>query len=426
MITRLVIHRFRGIREGTLDDIGKINVIVGPNNSGKTAILETLYLGGLSGVSCDLIQESLDPSVRPVTILQESDMLGLNPLGRIRMRHGYAQPDPGVSHETIDGEFYVKLKHIPSDHLFHEFRFVPKDKEVPRAEGVSLFSFDRREDIPPEMVPPFFEEEEVLSENSKWHYLLEKRWAYKWESRTPLDSMPIWAEEGIDPAANNILFFDFHTIDSTFTKTFVDSSFRTIVNWEHRIAKILGDVFSNLHGTDINFKLGTKDDKYIAWVEYGEKTPIEINNFGDGTQHAMKLIASLIPLSENATKTKPGMFLWEDPELFFHPRSLNRLIYEIFCIILNRPIQLFISTQSIEVVGIIVHQLERKFNEYQDELRVFRLGLDNGHLKSSRFYFENIRAWLEHELDPRYWDVPELPIEYHYHEDNNTLNGDDE
>ena len=55
MIERLVVHRFRGIREGVLQDLGKINVLIGPNNSGKTAILELLYLGSVSGRAAQLI-----------------------------------------------------------------------------------------------------------------------------------------------------------------------------------------------------------------------------------------------------------------------------------------------------------------------------------------------------------------------------------
>ncbi len=59
MIKRLVVHRFRGIREGVLDDLGKINLLIGPNNSGKTAILEMLYLGGTSGRPVQLILDDV-------------------------------------------------------------------------------------------------------------------------------------------------------------------------------------------------------------------------------------------------------------------------------------------------------------------------------------------------------------------------------
>ena len=49
MIEKIVINNFKGIKQGILKNFGKFNVIVGPNNSGKTTILELLSLSTLSG-----------------------------------------------------------------------------------------------------------------------------------------------------------------------------------------------------------------------------------------------------------------------------------------------------------------------------------------------------------------------------------------
>ena len=42
-IDNLTIHRFRGIRDLTLENLGQINLLVGINNSGKTTVLEAIY-----------------------------------------------------------------------------------------------------------------------------------------------------------------------------------------------------------------------------------------------------------------------------------------------------------------------------------------------------------------------------------------------
>ena len=42
-IDNLTIHRFRGIRDLTLENLGQINLLVGVNNSGKTTVLEAIY-----------------------------------------------------------------------------------------------------------------------------------------------------------------------------------------------------------------------------------------------------------------------------------------------------------------------------------------------------------------------------------------------
>ena len=42
-IDTLTIHRFRGIRDLTLENLGQMNLLVGINNSGKTTVLEAIY-----------------------------------------------------------------------------------------------------------------------------------------------------------------------------------------------------------------------------------------------------------------------------------------------------------------------------------------------------------------------------------------------
>lgn len=48
-ITRLSISRYRGIRRGEVDGLTQVNIFIGKNNSGKSSILEAIYL--LSAVS---------------------------------------------------------------------------------------------------------------------------------------------------------------------------------------------------------------------------------------------------------------------------------------------------------------------------------------------------------------------------------------
>jgi hypothetical protein len=42
--SKLDIHHFRGIREAHLEDLGRVNVLLGQNNCGKTTVLEALFL----------------------------------------------------------------------------------------------------------------------------------------------------------------------------------------------------------------------------------------------------------------------------------------------------------------------------------------------------------------------------------------------
>ncbi len=44
MLDSIEIENFRGFQNASLDDLGRVNVIVGQNSSGKTALLEAIYL----------------------------------------------------------------------------------------------------------------------------------------------------------------------------------------------------------------------------------------------------------------------------------------------------------------------------------------------------------------------------------------------
>ena len=46
MIKSITIKSFRGIREGTLEDLTPLVILVGPNGSGKSSILDALMIGG--------------------------------------------------------------------------------------------------------------------------------------------------------------------------------------------------------------------------------------------------------------------------------------------------------------------------------------------------------------------------------------------
>jgi len=44
MITRLAIENFRGLQQLVLDELRRVNLIVGGNDTGKTSVLEALVL----------------------------------------------------------------------------------------------------------------------------------------------------------------------------------------------------------------------------------------------------------------------------------------------------------------------------------------------------------------------------------------------
>ena len=82
----------------------------------------------------------------------------------------------------------------------------------------------------------------------------------------------------------------------------------------------------------------------------------------------------------------------------------------------DRPIQLFIETQSLEVIANFT-ALVRQGEIERDDLMAFRLGLEDGNLSSSWFNADNLTAWMEEGLDPRVWGDFKSPLRFSFREE---------
>ena len=58
MLKDFMVGRYRGLRNLSLKDLNQINIFVGPNNCGKTSILEAIILSGLFD-DVDLLVDAL-------------------------------------------------------------------------------------------------------------------------------------------------------------------------------------------------------------------------------------------------------------------------------------------------------------------------------------------------------------------------------
>lgn len=423
MIRRLVIHRFRGIREGVVDDFGKVNLLIGPNNSGKTAVLEMLYLAAVCGRECNVLIQDVEPSAWAGHTLNRYDFLGQEPMPRLRIRHGEPSKwdeSPAVLANAYELNVELKL----NKHPFKQFRLsVPPEKGARKRifdetdeSNISLFRISPQEGvaIPEPMMPRFFDAQKVALDKAYLTYCWEEPWVYKWERETPIDHFAIWALECHDkviPSAERTLFFDFHTANWHFHKRFTQYAKEHVPDWYLRIAECLGRVFPQLTGAEVEIDdAPSTTQEETGYIRFPGKTRIGIDHFGDGARHAFKALAALVALIELSTEENPGLFLWEDPELFMHPGTLNQLLGVTLELIYNKPIQVFITSQSIELLAFLTIQIQKR--EMEENFRVFRMGLENGHLLAASFKYENIHAWLKWGMDPRSWIPEDIPLKY--------------
>lgn len=434
MIERLVAHRFRGIREGVLEDCAKFNVLVGPNNSGKTAVLEMFYLATVSGREGGLVLE--DGTRFEARVPLRHDFLGYRPLPRLWVRHGQPprwKKSPGSV--TDEQALWYQLKALPEAYPLRKFRIAPPLGEAgydiegfdqEDVQSIALFALEQPRELPAEMAPDWLSAE-VQPEETRLTYLWYPDFVFRGQAapQDPLDHLAIWALEGadqqrpgvvtpieIDPS--RVMFFDFHVTHAHFRKRFWEFAYNAVPDWYERLAQTMGRIFPDMADGRVEINPVPGDQKasqMVGDVRLPSRRPIRIDNFGDGARHAFKVLAGLIALAETVDEEHPGLFLWEDPELFMHPATLGRLVDEVVNLMQGRPIQAFISTQSLETVAHVTHRAS-KHEALAEGLRAFRLGLKEGRLIFATFKYHNLLSWLQDGMDPRFWGVSDTLLSY--------------
>ena len=87
MLRSLEIQNFKGIKQGKLEDLAQVNVLVGRNNSGKSTILDALILLRSAILGLDHLN-----ALGPEQILKRRLDRGVVPIGLWRARVATAIP----------------------------------------------------------------------------------------------------------------------------------------------------------------------------------------------------------------------------------------------------------------------------------------------------------------------------------------------
>lgn len=461
MIERIVIHRFRGIRQGDLNHLRKFNLFIGPNNSGKTAILELLYLSATSGRPVQFIRDDLLPAetgVLRATTSARSDLLGYEPLPYLRQRHGkHGEWAGNPAVVTPEGGLEINLRRVPNSDgapPWNSFRLAAplpdwgeQDVYAFRKEDIAriaMFTLPQPTTLDPSMIPPTIAEagvrpagaatdtttaaptpitgtateaEEVGSAAtdttttpiSDWHYLWEPDWVYRWDRQEPIDRLAVWVTQGRRPQPQQVVFFSSQTANSHFTDHFAKWAYHNVKDWHETLAERMAQVFPALKGAKIEV-LDAPDDQpgRTGYVRFPNRTPLAIDQFGDGARHAFKLLAALTALAATVDDDHPGLLLWEEPEVYMHAATLNRLLRSVADIVAQKPIQVCITTQSLEVLAWLILYLDQQPAMQPDQISTLHLNLKDGQLHVRPFIGKALGGWFDFFGDPRLIEEDEL------------------
>lgn len=403
MIESIRIKNFRGIQGGGVDRFKKVNLLVGPNNSGKSAVLEAIYLAGTASRSSRLTGKdfvSIDGRV------SDSDLLGDDPVRRILDRHQYASQEFGGAQQQALAVHIASPSAPLSQFQLH---FSPRTYESSTAaeDLIALFSFNIAENMesrgrPEEyrgylvdLAGKMLQECDTIENDCELVYCWANNLTY-YQTGTAA-----WAVGGQRTLAEHTLFYDASTTLRHLPMDFFRRMILKVPGWSQRIARHFDRIFGIGKAFNVQFLPTDQEQKWVqGWIAPSDQIALTIDSFGDGARTAFKLLTPLIALAELSRDDAPGLFVWEEPELFHNPETLNSLLTEVAKLLKDKPIQLFVATHSMEVVANFV-RLIRESQIDESEMQAVRLNLVNGKLLSSLFSSRDIQDWTEMHLDLR-------------------------
>lgn len=412
MINSITIQGFRGIESGKVKKMTQFNIFVGSNDSGKSTILEAIYLA--SAVHPDaklLVQKNKEWQSYNINLCGQ-DLLGHHALTSIASKHSdtvessvltWIEADPDlIKVKTADPQAPKILQHFQLDMSQGEFL-------TTKPHQLALFALDFKPENQ-DLVQIINNSQEPLVEPNRTVFCWYPDLTYYGKGTAT------WQIEGQPPAAEHTFFCDTSMVQSYIPIAFYRRVLNQVPGWTQRIARHFGKIFEIEDPFTVQFvPVAGSPERLQGWIAWEDKPALSIDAFGDGARAAFKLLVPLVVMAEMATPDAPGLLLWEEPEAFQNPKTLGNLLAEVAKIIRDKPIQVFISTHNLELVAYVAQMMESKELDPETTM-LFHLSLSDGKLKSSWFDQETLITWLDSGIDPRAWKDFIPPLQFQLQE----------
>lgn len=337
MIQEFIVGKYRGLTDLHLDELRKVNVFVGSNNSGKTSILEAIILSGLFE-DVDLLVDAL-----------------------ISRYHGFLT-EYFESLFTVDFEPVICLKSKMSgdDKMLHTHLTYNKSQKIGKDDMASMsnvfeliFNYQYDGVSTPEMHDQFLIRFEEEDNNYK---------------------------VGMSKSKDNILDIKIPCKFVSFSR--FDSSLRLIKNVDHilnqNMRQELLDVLKIFDETIENFEIIGKE-RTIKIFKKDQKTPLTLHDYGNGMYKAFFIATS-------ALLAKDGILLVDEIEAGIHSKALVNFIEKLLAVCIENNVQVFLTTHSLEAIDIILDDCR----EQLDDTAIYHVKNKEGTTTARRYSGEKL------------------------------------
>jgi len=336
MIKTLELKNFRGIKEGKIE-LAPMTILIGPNNSGKTTILEALYLAP------NPFRKAPYGVQRAIGIIHEFHQT-LESRGYLFLLRNYTSNEAKIK---CDG---YTLTFTKENNWIH----VDANKAPKMSVNIPLIKLG------------IGEEKETVK------FALGKLGVYTDDISVVSDESLIW----------NVLFFSSNLRQRAFE--YIRNEWASIINLgicKKVSAQISNFIWENIK--DITIEPFGGKLTINAYLEDGRR--IRLGDMGEGIQSYL-----LIRILHEYLK--PDILLWDDVEAHMNPRMLLA-VGDWFSKLVEGGVQVIVSTHSLEAVRTLASLVEGA--------RICLTALEDGVLRVRALTLDEVEELLEAGVDVR-------------------------
>ena len=352
-IDNLTIHRFRGIRDLTLENLGQINLLVGINNSGKTTVLEAIY------TYCN----SLDPLAwlntawrREIKSSRKSKLESLKWLFPQNIQNNSDYFYQGETKVSGNGNFGV----VESKATYQEFEEIWDSTKDSNEEDEEENLMDDRDndnnevrrgaDLKLTFTPSKLISKLDIFEDKNQELPISKEFKI-WENQ-PLTILNKYRSNWL--SVDTITPFS-HRTEQLQIKLLTDAILK---NLKPEIVELISMIDSEIIDLDILDPTGKKSRLYVIHKTLGF-TPLSA--FGDGVRRLLFMALTI-------AKLKDGILLIDELETAIHTEALLSSFPWLVKWCREMNIQLFATTHSLETVDAMLNA-----SKLRNDLVLYRL-----------------------------------------------------
>ena len=326
MIKNITIKKLRGIREGILEDLEPLTILVGPNGSGKSTVLEALAIGASSNPG-DAIAQAVLHRITPDS---ERGMRWL------------------IFRSGDEGEAYIGVESHTRDYRACHLSLIHANNQS-TVIRCKLENVARQED--------FNDEEKKDGESVSFNVRFGPGNEYSHDHVSkPLIGVPDIRQV---VAGERAFRFPFHTMYTRAVE----------MGRQKEVRDTLAAAIDGVQDVQIL----TEGDIPVLYLTF-ETHALPAAMVSDGIRSMTRLVL------EMATR-KDGVVTLEEPEVHQHPGSLRQTTKVVWAAV-RRGIQVVISTHSLELIDAL---LSESTKEDLEKMALYRLLLlENGEFRSTR------------------------------------------